>query len=137
MASIAACHWYDSAEQLEMEAAVVTDEAMQGLDQQTNIVESGLGVFLAVCAALTLLISNFQKVKLITIYITAQPYIHQIMPNTVRNAQLSWLSNFKMLATVLESTSLSDYMVDLGGPVVPGKAKYFSQEQKNDIAENL
>jgi len=32
MASIAACHWDDSAEQLEMEAAVVTDEAMQGLD---------------------------------------------------------------------------------------------------------
>lgn len=69
-------------------------------------------------------------------YISPQPHIHQIMPNTVRNSQLAWLCNFKMLAVVLESTSLSEYMIDLGGPVVPGKIKLHLEDQK-DIAETL
>ena len=53
----------------------------------------------------------------------------------MRNAQLAWLCNFKMLAVVLESTSLSEYMIDLGGPVVPGKIKLNKSQQ--DVAETL
>lgn len=40
-----------------------------------------------------------------------------------------------MLAVLLESTSLTEYMIELGGPVVPGKQKYFTEQK--DVAEAL
>lgn len=41
-----------------------------------------------------------------------------------------------MIAVILESTSLTEYMISLGGPVVPGKQRYFSAKRE-DIAESL
>ena len=126
MASIAACHWDDDAESIAAEAEAIAQDTVEITDMDgeapaTKIVNGGLGIFLAICASMVLISGNYKKVKMIIEYIKPQPEIHQIMPNTVRNAQLAWLCNFKMLAVLLESTSLTEYMIELGGPVLPGK----------------
>lgn len=50
-----------------------------------------------------------------------------MLPNAYRNTQLAWLCNFQAAAAALDSVSLSDYMIEYGGPVIPGKKKYLPQ----------
>jgi hypothetical protein len=62
-------------------------------------------------------------VKLIWEYRSPHPEIHKIMPNTYRNIQLAWICNLYAIAIILESTSLSEYLIDYGSNIVPGKDK--------------
>jgi hypothetical protein len=45
------------------------------------------------------------------------------MPFTYRNIQFAWLCNLFGVAVILESTSLSEFLIDYGSNVVPGKEK--------------
>jgi hypothetical protein len=42
---------------------------------------------------------------------------------TQRNIHLAWILNLQVLAISFESISLSEYMIAIGGPVMPGKKK--------------
>ena len=52
------------------------------------------------------------------------------MPNTYRNIQLAWICNLYAIAIILESTSLSEYLIDYGSTIVPGKEKNLSVEKQ-------
>jgi hypothetical protein len=52
------------------------------------------------------------------------------MPNTFRNIQIAWICNSNFIAVILESTSLTEYMFENGGPIVPGKEKYLGDNKK-------
>jgi hypothetical protein len=51
------------------------------------------------------------------------PDLHKLLPNTQRNSEIAFLCNFQAVNVVLESVSLSGYILERGGPVVPGKLK--------------
>jgi len=83
----------------------------------------GLTSVLAVMAGIVLLASHYKRVKYVWKSIKLQPTVHRLLPNAYRNSQLAWLCNLQAANVVLESISLSDYMLAYGGPVVVGKLK--------------
>ena len=82
-----------------------------------------LSLLLAVITVIILVGSNVRRVRYIWFFLRAQPGVHKLLPHAFRNTQIAWLCNFQASAVVLESTSLSEYIIDNGGPVVAGKQK--------------
>ena len=98
------------------------DDAHYDSKESTNM--HGIwSVLLAIASLTTLVVSNLRRVKLIWEYRSPHPEIHKIMPNTYRNIQLAWICNLYAIAIILESTSLSEYLIDYGSNIVPGKDK--------------
>jgi len=89
------------------------------VDQDTlrTVFDKSLPGF-AACALLAVLAGNARRALYLYRYIRAQPHVHKLTPHGFRNTQLAWVCNFWTTAIFLESTSLSDYMVKLGHPVV-------------------
>ena len=83
----------------------------------------GLLYVLAFSTLVCLLAGNLRRIKLFVQYAKLQPEVHKLLPLGFRNTQLAWLCNFYSSAVLLESISLSEYMIPLGGPVVAGKPK--------------
>jgi hypothetical protein len=83
----------------------------------------GLSAALALLAVPVFLVSHYKRVKYVWKSIKLQPTVHRLLPNAYRNSQLAWLCNLQAANVVLESISLSDYMLAYGGPVVAGKLK--------------
>jgi hypothetical protein len=92
---------------------------------------------LAIIATPLLVISNVRRVYWIAKNFKKQPEIHKLLPNMQRNMQLAWLLNFQATAVALESTSLSDYIYENGGPIVAGKAKDLPQDYKYPVQEKV
>lgn len=90
--------------------------------EQTNM-HGVWSIMLAIASLTTLVFSNLRRVKLIWEYRNPRPEIHKIMPNTYRNIQFAWICNLYVIAIILESTSLSEYLIDYGSNIVPGKLK--------------
>lgn len=82
-----------------------------------------VSILLAATAFLVLVDGQYRRAKLIGSFLRAQPSVHKLLPNAFRNTQLAWLCNLQAAAVVLESTSLSEYIIENGGPVIPGKQK--------------
>lgn len=92
---------------------------------------------LAIIATPILVISNVRRVYWIAKNFKKQPEIHKLLPNMQRNMQLAWLLNFQATAVALESTSLSDYIYENGGPIVAGKAKDLPQDYKYPVQKKV
>ena len=81
----------------------------------------GLSSALALLAVPVVVGSHYRRVKYVWKSIKLQPTVHRLLPNAYRNSQLAWLCNLQAANVVLESISLSDYMLAYGGRVVAGK----------------
>lgn len=90
-------------------------------------------IMLAIASVTTLVLSNLRRIKLIWDYRLPHPEIHKIMPNTYRNIQFAWICNLYTIAIILESTSLSEYMIEYGSNIVPGKEKYLPHGEKYEV----
>jgi hypothetical protein len=78
---------------------------------------------LAIISTPILVISNIRRIYWTGKNFQKHPDVHKLLPNMQRNTQLAWLLNFQATAVALESTSLSDYIYDNGGPILAGKDK--------------
>jgi len=94
-------------------------------EKNTNM-HGSWSILLAIASLTVLIFSNIRRVKLIWEYKTPQPEVHRLMPNTYRNIQMAWICNLYAIAIILESTSLSEYLIDYGSTIVPGKEKNMS-----------
>ena len=103
----------------------------------TDALIEGLSSTLALIAAPLLLASHCRRVKYIWQFLWPQPEVHRLLPHTHRNSQLAWLCNFQAAACVLDSVSLSDYMLDFGGPVVAGKKKDQPKDKPVVVVEDI
>ncbi len=81
----------------------------------------GLSSVLALLAMPILLRGHYKRVKYVWKSMKLQSTVHRLLPNAYRNSQLAWLCNLQAANVVLESISLSDYMLAYGGRVVAGK----------------
>ena len=100
-------------------AKAVDPTAQERLSNRALMV--GLSAALALLAVPVFVGSHYKRVKYVWKSIKLQPTVHRLLPNAYRNSQLAWLCNLQAANVVLESISLSDYMLAYGGRVVAGK----------------
>lgn len=107
-----------------VDAALTSAEASEDDPlKKGQMIMKVISSILSIIAAPILLISNVRRVYFTGKNFKKHPDVHRLMPNMQRNMQLAWLLNFQATAVALESTSLSDYIYENGGPVLAGKAK--------------
>jgi len=92
-------------------------------DADQDVALNVISIILAVFALFIIVDSTYRRIKRIGAFLRPQPTVHKLLPNAFRNTQLAWLCNLQAAAVVLESTSLSEYLIENGGPVIPGKQK--------------
>lgn len=80
-------------------------------------------VFVAVASATAVVTGNRQRCHNIRRHLAAEPRVHRLLPHAFRNAQLCWALNFDSAAILLDSISMSEYMLDLGEPVTAKKSR--------------
>ena len=107
----------------------VLEETIEQMAEK-SITLSGFSIFLVTVACLSIFISNIRRVYFLWQHRTIKPEIYKLMPLTFRNTQISWINNLYAIAITLESTSLSEYIIENGGPIQPGKEKYLDLSKK-------